>query len=63
MVGWLLVVEGSSQTLGGNAAFNLLNNAVGARTAALGGLNISGINKDVSFAFQNQLPQQATIFI
>ncbi len=53
MVGWLLVVEGSSQTLGGNAAFNFLNNAVGARTAALGGLNISGINKDVSFAFQN----------
>ena len=53
MAGCLLVAEGVAQTLGGNAAFNFLNNSVGARTAALGGLNISGINNDVSVTFQN----------
>jgi long-subunit fatty acid transport protein len=53
MAGWLLVAEGGAQTLGGNAAYNFLNNSVGARTAALGGLNISGINNDVSVTFQN----------
>lgn len=53
IVSGLLVIDAGSQTLGGNAAFTFLNNSVGARTAALGGLNITGISNDVSLAFQN----------
>ncbi|NDA62031.1 MAG: hypothetical protein EBX50_08310 [Chitinophagia bacterium] len=46
-------VDVLSQTLGGNAVFNFLDHPAGARTAALGGVNVSAIQKDVSMAFQN----------
>ena len=42
-----------AQTLGGNAVYNFLDHPAGARTAALGGVNISAIQQDVSMSFQN----------
>ncbi len=45
--------KGNTQTLGGNAVFNFLSQPNSAQIAALGGVNISGINNDVSMSFNN----------
>lgn len=42
-----------SQTLGGNAVFNFLNQPNTAQQSSLGGVNISSIGNDVGLAFQN----------
>lgn len=43
----------SSQTLGGNASFNFIQQSNAALLSALGGYNISTINNDVSVTFNN----------
>ncbi len=52
---YLLVTATScfSQTLGGNAVFNFIAQPNTAQSAALGGVNISAISKDVGMAFHN----------
>lgn len=42
-----------TQTLGGNAVFNFLNQPNSAQLASLGGVNISSISNDVSMSFHN----------
>lgn len=42
-----------AQTLGGNAVFNFLDHPAGVKTAALGGVNVSAIQQDISMSFQN----------
>ncbi len=42
-----------SQTLGGNAAYNFLKFSPSPQLSALGGVNISNINKDISLSFHN----------
>ncbi len=42
-----------SQTLGGNAAYNFLKFSSSPQLSALGGVNISNINKDISLSFNN----------
>jgi hypothetical protein len=47
------VNKAESQTLGGNAIFNFLNQPNTAQLAALGSVNISSISNDVGMAFSN----------
>lgn len=49
----LLSGYGQSQTLGGNAVFNFLNQPNTAQLSALGGVNITAIGKDVGMSFHN----------
>jgi hypothetical protein len=42
-----------SQTLGGNAAYNFLKFSPSPQLSALGGVNISNINRDISLSFHN----------
>ena len=42
-----------SQTLGGNAAYNFLTFSPSPQLTAVGGVNISNINKDLSLSFHN----------
>lgn len=46
-------MPGKTQTLGGNAVFNFLQQPNTAQLAALGGVNVSAISKNVGMAFQN----------
>jgi hypothetical protein len=50
---FLAVNKAESQTLGGNAIFNFLNQPNTAQLAALGSVNISSISNDVGMAFSN----------
>ncbi len=45
--------EAESQTLGGNAVFNFLNQPNTAQLAALGSVNVSSISNDVGMSFTN----------
>jgi len=47
----LLSICGIAQTLGGDAAFGFLNHASSTQSAALGGVNVSNISKDLSLSF------------
>jgi hypothetical protein len=42
-----------AQTLGGNAAYNFLKFSASPQLSALGGVNISNINNDISLSFQD----------
>jgi len=61
MKGFILVVCFSllvdcaaiSQTLGGNAAYNFMKFSPSPQLTALGGVNITNINKDISLSFHN----------
>lgn len=46
-------MQGFSQTLGGNAVFNFLQQPNSAQLSALGGVNISNISADVAMSFHN----------
>lgn len=55
------VLQTSAQTLGGNAVFTFLNHPANAQQAALGGINISLINSDVSLAAANPALLRSTM--
>ena len=51
---WLLVdCAAISQTLGGNAAYNFMKFSPSPQLSALGGVNTSNINKDISLSYDN----------
>jgi hypothetical protein len=43
----------TAQTVGGNAAFSFMGLSNAAQVSALGGVNVSAINNDVSYSFNN----------
>jgi hypothetical protein len=47
------IVQTNAQTLGGNAVFTFLNHPSNAQLSALGGINISLLNSDISLAASN----------
>ncbi len=49
----LTYIGAEAQTLGGNAVFHFISMPNTAQTSALGGINISDINKDVGMSFHN----------
>lgn len=50
---FFLAIKAESQTLGGNAVFNFLNQPNTAQLAALGSINVSSISNDVGMSFAN----------